>query len=243
MVRWVSAGIGVFVVVGIATFLSGYFSRYTGAGIASDKKTSALEERLARNSSRESVVASGVETAPLQVKEESDAAVLDQVQEQSAESIRNEKPPPPQDDIVRDPALIEQARDLFENGPFEPEPPETHGPVKLLKSVFANERANRSAKKVERAIYSLAGTDLIPKKLLRSVHCHSTVCKISITWSNKYPFAHLAVGGQVAIQQQTNVIALEPMSEADRDGNVMIDIYFARTGNTLAEIESRVAKL
>lgn len=169
----------------------------------------------------------------------SDEVLAPQLQEPSTEktvSAREPFNPPPKTPETEPPD--DEADGIQEDEVAAPKitPPVAGGPLKILKRVYADESADLTAKDTERQIQETFGTKELPNDALHSVICHKSVCKIDIYWSEEVPLVHVALAMKVG-PFLTGFIAMEPSPERERDGSLLIELYFLRAGFTLADFQ------
>lgn len=114
--------------------------------------------------------------------------------------------------------------------------PKADGPIKLLKRVYEDESRDATAKKTEKLIRDEFGTEYLPADTLHNVTCHKSVCKVDAYWTEKNPLVLMALAMKVG-HKLTGYIAFDPEPEPDRDGRVLVSVYFLRAGYELSDFE------
>lgn len=115
-------------------------------------------------------------------------------------------------------------------------PPVAQGPLKLLKGLYQDESHDPIDESTERLIRAQFDPKIFPVELLHTVICHKSVCKIAVFWSNKQPM--VLAGVMVNLHPILSVhFALEPVSEPDDKGDVLIDMYILRKGFELEDLQ------
>jgi hypothetical protein len=115
--------------------------------------------------------------------------------------------------------------------PAGPRAPERSGPIGGLEQSFASEPRASSAVGVESAIDAVFRRPEVPRALLKSVMCRSTVCKIETRWSPERAAGFMVALMQLVTQSQgeqrvfDHELGIAPEGEPDADGSRAIVVY------------------
>jgi hypothetical protein len=208
MARWTIVGIGALFLVGLIVFRTAYCKK---PQTVFDRPNAATEPPA--TTAEKAVVAIGKQTkAPFALV----PATPEAEQPGQPEPAVKDKP------TIKDPTTVM--------------PPASSGPLEVLKRVYAKSSTDAHARDAESQLRSLFGIGPLPVEILRSVNCHTTVCKVDMFWTEKYPLSYMALAMQLGMQQ-TGIIAVESAPAPDPSGNLAYTVYVVRAGHTLADIE------
>jgi hypothetical protein len=113
--------------------------------------------------------------------------------------------------------------------------PEKTGPVDELKALFASEPRDSAAGSFEKQIEAAFRGNEVPPGLLKSVLCHSTVCRVETRWSPERGIGFMAAFTRLMMApdgrpagQFDSGLAVSPEGEPDAHGTRAVDVYLKR---------------
>jgi hypothetical protein len=114
--------------------------------------------------------------------------------------------------------------------PSGPTAPQRSGPVDALQQAFASEPRASSAVSAESAIEASFRRAEVPRTLLKSVLCRSTVCKVETRWSPERASGFMVAFMQLVVQPQEqhtfdHDLGVAPEGEPDADGSRAVTVY------------------
>jgi hypothetical protein len=114
--------------------------------------------------------------------------------------------------------------------PSGPSAPQRSGPVDALQQAFASEPRASSAVSAESAIEASFRRAEVPRTLLKSVLCRSTVCKVETRWSPERASGFMVAFMQLVVQPQEqhtfdHELGVAPEGEPDADGSRAVTVY------------------
>jgi hypothetical protein len=112
--------------------------------------------------------------------------------------------------------------------------PKLGGPVDALRRIYRTESSDETSRDTENLIRKQFGPWYLPTDSLRNVACHKSVCKIELFWSPRRPTTVSSLKSKL-IPLLTAHVAIDPPSETDKEGGMVVEIYIVRPGHELLE--------